>query len=263
MFGISIPSTRTKGLTGTTTSGGEVDYSVQQEGNMPSETLTITPRERQVLELLADGLHNKDIGSKLQISANTVKHHVASMTRRLCLRGMCSRVALAKAFFFGCVEEANGVVQKSTPAVTQRMRLVGEHLTKGYDNFEIGQELGMGERTVKAHLKAWYRYHNITEGCRRVRLVGILQSNETSSRGIPNLTERQRRVATLAVQGLTNKVIGKQLGTSENMTKNYLKEIYDETGVFSRTELAARYGTALLASSQTSEGSRDTFAQTT
>jgi DNA-binding NarL/FixJ family response regulator len=217
---------------------------------MPSDTLRITPRERQVLELLADGLHNRDIGSKLQISASTVKHHVGSMTRRLCLPGICSRVALAKAFFLGQVEEGSGVAQKSTHPITQRMKQVGEHLTRGYDNYEIGQELGMERRTVKAHLEAWYRYHNITEGCRRVRLIGILLSKETSIRRIPHLTERQRRVASLAVQGLTNKVIGEHLGTSEHMTKNYLKDIYNETGVFSRAELAARYGTALLASSQ-------------
>jgi DNA-binding NarL/FixJ family response regulator len=212
---------------------------------MPADTLTITPRERQVLELLADGLHNKDIGSKLQISASAVKHHIASMTSRLRLRGMCCRVALAKTFFTGHVKESDRAADP-TPAVTERMKQVGEYLMKGYDNCEIGAELGIAKRTVKAHLKAWYRYHNLTEGCRRVQLVRLL-STDSPNQAAPTLSERQKQAATLAVQGLTNKVIGEQLGTSEYMAKNYLRQVYDLTGVWSRTELAARYGSMLLA----------------
>jgi DNA-binding CsgD family transcriptional regulator len=47
----------------------------------PDEPLT--PRERQVLELLAEGLPNKAIADQLGISDQTVKFHVASISGKL------------------------------------------------------------------------------------------------------------------------------------------------------------------------------------
>ena len=43
----------------------------------------LTPREVQVLELLAEGLSNKTIAERLRISDQTVKFHVASITGKL------------------------------------------------------------------------------------------------------------------------------------------------------------------------------------
>lgn len=43
----------------------------------------LTPREREVLRLLASGLGNKEIGVKLQISEHTAKFHVASIFGKL------------------------------------------------------------------------------------------------------------------------------------------------------------------------------------
>ena len=43
----------------------------------------LTPREIQVLELLAEGLSNKAIAGRLDISDQTVKFHVASIAGKL------------------------------------------------------------------------------------------------------------------------------------------------------------------------------------
>jgi DNA-binding NarL/FixJ family response regulator len=43
----------------------------------------LTPREIQVLELLAEGLPNKAIAGRLKISDQTVKFHVASISGKL------------------------------------------------------------------------------------------------------------------------------------------------------------------------------------
>jgi len=43
----------------------------------------LTPRERQVLQMLASGLVNKEIATKLSISEHTVKFHVASILGKL------------------------------------------------------------------------------------------------------------------------------------------------------------------------------------
>jgi DNA-binding NarL/FixJ family response regulator len=44
---------------------------------------TLTPREVQVLELVAEGLSNKAIADRLGISDQTVKFHIASITGKL------------------------------------------------------------------------------------------------------------------------------------------------------------------------------------
>jgi two-component system, NarL family, response regulator YdfI len=46
-------------------------------------TEALTPRERQVLEMMAEGLGNKEIAWRLQISEHTVKFHVSSILGKL------------------------------------------------------------------------------------------------------------------------------------------------------------------------------------
>jgi NarL family two-component system response regulator LiaR len=50
----------------------------------PIEVEPLTKREVQVLELMAEGLSNPQIGQKLFISAGTVKSHVGNILRKLC-----------------------------------------------------------------------------------------------------------------------------------------------------------------------------------
>jgi DNA-binding CsgD family transcriptional regulator len=45
--------------------------------------ISVTPREAEVLSLLADGLANKEIGARLSISAHTAKFHVESLLKKL------------------------------------------------------------------------------------------------------------------------------------------------------------------------------------
>lgn len=52
------------------------------------------------------------------------------------------------------------------------------------------------------------------------------------------LTEKQLRIAFLVTKGLRNKEIAAQMGTTEQVAKNYLREIFDELGFSTRVELA-------------------------
>jgi two-component system, NarL family, response regulator len=58
--------------------------------------LRVTEREREVLRLLADGLSNRAIGERLQISERTVKFHVAEILGRLGAENRAQAVALAQ-----------------------------------------------------------------------------------------------------------------------------------------------------------------------
>ena len=57
--------------------------------------------------------------------------------------------------------------------------------------------------------------------------------------GKPN--DRERRVIELVAQGLKNREVADEIGTTEHVVKNYLRTIYDKLGLWNRVELALWY----------------------
>ncbi len=51
------------------------------------------------------------------------------------------------------------------------------------------------------------------------------------------MTKRETEVVRLAVEGLSNREIGQQLGLTEHTVKNYLFRVFDKLGVSNRVEL--------------------------
>lgn len=71
-----------------------VDHAVQGQGTSRLiESVRMTKRERQVIELIADGLTNKEIAQQLHLSTYTVKSHVHNILEKL---AMHTRVQIAK-----------------------------------------------------------------------------------------------------------------------------------------------------------------------
>ena len=52
------------------------------------------------------------------------------------------------------------------------------------------------------------------------------------------LSERELQIVGLVVQGCKNRKIAEEIGTSEQVVKNYLRAVYDKTGASDRLELA-------------------------
>ena len=48
----------------------------------PNESITPTPRERELMMLIARGLQNKNIAYELKISENTVRAHIGNIMRK-------------------------------------------------------------------------------------------------------------------------------------------------------------------------------------
>jgi len=59
-----------------------------------AEANTLTPRELEILEMMADGLSNRAIAARLKISRHTVKFHVASILTRLGARTRAEAVTV-------------------------------------------------------------------------------------------------------------------------------------------------------------------------
>ena len=65
-------------------------------GERPTESeVALTPRELDVLALLAEGASNKAIARQLAISVHTVKFHIASLLDKLDAQGRTDAVAQA------------------------------------------------------------------------------------------------------------------------------------------------------------------------
>ncbi|HEX6205772.1 MAG TPA: response regulator transcription factor, partial [Solirubrobacterales bacterium] len=72
-------------------------------GGKPSEVeklLELSPRERQILELLAEGLRVKEIADRLQLSPATVHTHVRNAIAKLEVDTRTEAVALAVRFSY-------------------------------------------------------------------------------------------------------------------------------------------------------------------
>ncbi|WP_193200336.1 response regulator [Nostoc sp. MG11] len=66
---------------------------------IPLELAELSPREREVLRLIASGTSNREIAQALYISERTVKNHVTSILNRLNLRDRTQAALFASSFF--------------------------------------------------------------------------------------------------------------------------------------------------------------------
>ena len=80
----------------------------------------LTPREREVLRLLADGLTNRQIAARLVVSEHTVHRHVTNLLRKLDLPSRTA--AAAHAARAGLLDSLAGVAR---PARARRPRKDG------------------------------------------------------------------------------------------------------------------------------------------
>ena len=82
----------------------------------------------------------------------------------------------------------------------------------------------------------------VGKGDRNVRAAGMeahtSNDDAVGSRVRDRLTPKELKIVALIVQGCKNKEIASRLTTTEQVVKNYLRSIYDKTGVSDRLELA-------------------------
>lgn len=87
------------------------------------------------------------------------------------------------------------------------------------------------------------------------RSVVLAHSEKNQSRAtmMNDLTAREREVMVLAVKGLANKEIARELKVTEGTVKIHLHKVYRKLGVKSRFALAARARRNMLSSPRNNE----------
>jgi DNA-binding NarL/FixJ family response regulator len=81
-----------------------IDTAIDTDGaasaSLSPEADRLTPREKEVLQLISDGSTNRDIAQQLYISEGTVKSHVTHLLTRLNLRNRAQLAIYAHSAFF-------------------------------------------------------------------------------------------------------------------------------------------------------------------
>jgi len=111
------------------------------------DQITVTPRERQVLNLLVQGCSNKEIGSQLNISQRTVKQHLRTLFLRAGICGGGKRVKLAR-----YARKDESAVATTCEGLTAFEIQISILVWEGLTNREIGKIAGTSEQGVKTHL---------------------------------------------------------------------------------------------------------------
>ena len=83
--------------------------------------------------------------------------------------------------------------------------------------------------------------HRVAAGERSVQRASVKSMpapDRVGARVLESLTPRELQIIALVTEGAKNKEIANLLGTKEQVVKNYLRSVYDKTGVSDRLELA-------------------------
>lgn len=131
--------------------------------------------------------------------------------------GMLGEIARARSKSVVIVERGT----KLEPAAVQRAECVLRRSVAGSQLVNCLRKVAAGERFVAGD-----------------RLTPAGAQDKTGLRILKQLTPKELQITALVVDGGKNREIATVLGTKEQVVKNYLRSIYDKTGVSDRLELA-------------------------
>jgi len=72
-----------------------LELNLREGRDIPADSVQFTPREREVIDLISNGLSNKEIAASLYISTYTVKSHVHNILEKLSLSSRLQIAAFA------------------------------------------------------------------------------------------------------------------------------------------------------------------------
>jgi len=134
--------------------------------------------------------------------------------------------------------DANAVIARAQAAncrtiyIAENNTEIPEEIARSLDGVLFRNVAGPGL------LECIRRVANGQQSFQHSNVTSILAQDSVGARVRDRLTPKEIQIVALIVQGYKNKLIASQLGTKEQVIKNYLRSIYDKTGVSDRLELA-------------------------
>jgi DNA-binding NarL/FixJ family response regulator len=199
---------------------------------------SLTPRESQILEAIADGLTNVQVAHHLGLAPSTVASHVETMLAAAHVPNRAALVALG--IRLGWLQPG---VPESPAAADPFERLLAGLVAQGWPTARIAQRTGRDTAGVEAaigrlgrRLGASTRAHLV----RRAADAGVLPSTVTAAAGCRyGASVRQVQVLELIARGLSNPEIAERLGVSVHTVKTHVRTLLASWSACSRTELVA------------------------
>jgi DNA-binding CsgD family transcriptional regulator len=94
----------------------------------PKDLITPTPRERELMMLIARGLQNKNIAYELNISENTVRAHIGNIMRKYRLHNR-TQIAIVYAFKAAPLLQRRGPTRNgASPAEVKPVQALAQNL---------------------------------------------------------------------------------------------------------------------------------------
>ena len=157
-----------------------------------------------------------------------------------------ARITSALEAYRGAILLLAASLQLDAAAVIARARAVGSRAILIAEN---GSEIADGlSRSLDGVIFRNVSGTDLVDCIRRVaggqrclqhsNVTSILAQDAVGARVRDRLTPKEIQIVALIIQGCKNKHIATQLNTKEQVIKNYLRSIYDKTGVSDRLELA-------------------------
>ncbi len=124
-------------------------------------------------------------------------------------------------------------------------------LTTFYDDATITQAIAngadgyllkdSGKQAILGAIEQIMNGQNVIDAKVMERLAKLMMTGKLEEKSEPqilaDMTSREKEIATLLTQGMTNKQIAETLYISEGTVKNYISAIYDKTGIHDRAKL--------------------------
>lgn len=180
-------------------------FDVVASASNTAEVLTVLHEHRPQVAIISDNLED---GPLAGIRILPEVRRINPDTRILVAMGSMDRELVIEAFRFG----ADGVFCRNSPF---------EQLCKSVDAISRGQ-IWANATELR------YVLDEFTRAPKQLRVDRTVENR---------MTKREADVVRLAVEGLSNREIARELGLTEHTVKNYLFRIFDKLGVSNRVEL--------------------------
>lgn len=208
----------------------------------PLESAALSPREVEVLDLVADGLSNKEIGARLGISPLTVKATLGSAARKLGTGVRAGMVGVG--FRRGLLAVRPLPAGVRLPDLSVVTWAVLPLVARGMSDARIGAEVGAPPDTVKKRVARLLHEFGVSSRAHLVRAAvdaGALTPTLglSAAHGGPGLVggvlpPREAQALGLVARGMSDRAVGDVLGLSESRAGELVRQAARRLGAVNK-----------------------------